>query len=76
MIPFSPRTTFSTSGVSGRLVKTTSTCAATTAGVDAAVAPSATSSSTAAWERLCTNSGNPALRIFRAMDLPINPNPM
>ena len=47
MMPFSPRTTFSTSGVSGRLVKTTSTCAATSRGEFAAVAPSADNSSTA-----------------------------
>src|SRR5690349_6373653 len=73
---FSPRATFSTSGVSGKLVKTTSTCAATSFGECAATAPSATSSSTAPRERLWTTSGNPALRILRAIDFPINPSPM
>ena len=41
MMPSLPRATSSTSGVSGRLVKITSTCAATSAGEDAGVAPSA-----------------------------------
>ena len=76
MIPFSPSVTFSTSGESGKLVKIISTCAATSFGEFAAIAPSLTNSSTAARERLCTTTGNPALRILRAIDLPINPRPM
>ena len=74
--PCGPSATSSTSGVSGRLVKTISTCAATSAGEWASCAPSATSSATAARLRLWTSSEKPALRMLRAIDLPIRPRPM
>src|SRR5262245_2082433 len=76
MMPLSPSTTFSTSGVSGRFVNTTSTCEAISAGEPPAFAPSATSSSTDARERLLTMMGNPAFMMLRAMDLPMIPSPM
>src|SRR5688572_16507783 len=75
-MPFWPSTTFSTSGVSGRFVKITSTCLAISAGVFPSIAPSATSSSTAGRERLLTTMGNPAFKIFRAIAFPIRPRPI
>ena len=57
MTPEGPSSTVSTSGVSGSIVITTSVAAATSAGVEARVAPASASSSTGPGERECTVRG-------------------
>ena len=55
--PDAPNSTSWTSGVSGTIVITTSESEASSAGVDARAAPSATNASTGGADRECTVSG-------------------
>ena len=73
--PFSPNSTFSTSGVSGTMVMTTSAFSATSVAVAQAVMPSACMSAGTP-DRLVRNSSWPALRRFSAMGRPMSPRPM
>ena len=74
--PSAPVSTRSTSGVSGSMVMTMVETRATSAGVAAAVAPAATSSSTAPRLRLWTVRWCPAVIRCLAMGLPMTPSPM
>ena len=71
-----PRRTLLTAGAAFQVVATLGIVQDEAATTVSKRQPAAASSSTAAWERLWTTRGNPALRIFRAIDLPINPRPM
>ena len=73
--PCAPKSTFSTSGVSGTMVKTTSARCATSVALAQATAP-ASSRACGTWLRVVTKSSCPAARRCPAMGAPMMPNPM
>ena len=74
--PSLPSATSSTSGEFGSMAMMTSDWAATSFGLEAALAPAPTSSCTGPWLRLWTTSGYPALSKFLAMGRPMIPSPI
>src|SRR5688572_6134066 len=76
MTPPSPRSTFSTSGVSGTQTKTKSQPSAASAGVAAHDAPLPESARAFDLVRVCTFISCPAARRCAAMGWPITPRPM
>src|ERR1700761_2721190 len=73
--PFSPNSPRSTSGVSGTMIKITSACAATAAGLSHARAPAWMRSSGTPL-RVNAASATPFLRRVAAMGLPMMPSPI
>ena len=73
--PFSPKSTWSTSGVSLTQIRMMSQCAATSAGLAPSWAPCATRSSMRLAVRFQTVSGKPAFRTLAAIPRPMIPKP-